>query len=169
VNPAGRSPAYNRPNLIKNSALAFSEPRALSGSVSCQLSPYPGLSSLKSPPLNALPEKKYSEAVNGTSTRRSRRSRESNREKSEPALECDFVFSALDSVVAGPAKKSLSRALFSCRQQLQKSSNVADVPLLIPEVNAAHLTRSLFSRKIALWLCFIVTSKLLHGRTCSVF
>src|SRR5467141_2520441 len=57
----------------------------------------------------------------------------------DPSLDCDFVFSALDSSVAGPAEEDFARAGYpvvsnSCNHRMDP-----DVPLLIPEVNAAHL------------------------------
>jgi aspartate-semialdehyde dehydrogenase len=57
----------------------------------------------------------------------------------EPALECDFVFSALDSSVAGPAEEEFARAGYPVVSNCKNHRMAADVPLLIPEVNAAHL------------------------------
>ncbi|HYL85060.1 MAG TPA: aspartate-semialdehyde dehydrogenase [Candidatus Angelobacter sp.] len=57
----------------------------------------------------------------------------------EPALACDFVFSALDSSVAGPVEEDFARAGYPVVSNSRNHRMDADVPLLIPEVNAAHL------------------------------
>ena len=57
----------------------------------------------------------------------------------EPNLECDFVFSALDSSVAGPAEEGFARAGYPVVSNSKNHRMDPDVPLLIPEVNAAHL------------------------------
>lgn len=57
----------------------------------------------------------------------------------EPALDCDFVFSALDSSVAGPVEEDFARAGYPVVSNSRNHRMDADVPLLIPEVNAAHL------------------------------
>jgi aspartate-semialdehyde dehydrogenase len=57
----------------------------------------------------------------------------------EPALDCDFVFSALDSSVAGPVEQDFARAGYPVVSNSRNHRMDADVPLLIPEVNAAHL------------------------------
>src|SRR5215831_11528519 len=57
----------------------------------------------------------------------------------EPALDCDFVFSALDSSVAGPAEEEFARAGYPVVSNCKNHRMDPDVPLLIPEVNAAHL------------------------------
>jgi len=57
----------------------------------------------------------------------------------EPARECDFVFSALDSSVAGTAEEEFARAGYPVVSNSRNHRMDADVPLLIPEVNAAHL------------------------------
>ena len=57
----------------------------------------------------------------------------------EPALDCDFVFSALDSSVAGPAEEDFARAGYPVVSNSRNHRMDPDVPLLIPEVNAAHL------------------------------
>ncbi len=57
----------------------------------------------------------------------------------EPALDCDFVFSALDSSVAGPAEQEFARAGYPVVSNSKNHRMSPDVPLLIPEVNAAHL------------------------------
>jgi aspartate-semialdehyde dehydrogenase len=57
----------------------------------------------------------------------------------DPTLECDFVFSALDSSVAGPAEEDFARAGYPVVSNSRNHRMDSDVPLLIPEVNAAHL------------------------------
>ncbi|HTT33351.1 MAG TPA: aspartate-semialdehyde dehydrogenase [Methylomirabilota bacterium] len=57
----------------------------------------------------------------------------------EPALACDFVFSALDSSVAGPVEEEFARAGYPVVSNSRNHRMDPDVPLLIPEVNAAHL------------------------------
>ena len=57
----------------------------------------------------------------------------------EPELDFDFVFSALDSSVAGTAEEEFARAGYPVVSNCRNHRMSADVPLLIPEVNAAHL------------------------------
>jgi aspartate-semialdehyde dehydrogenase len=57
----------------------------------------------------------------------------------DPTLDCDFVFSALDSSVAGVAEEDFARAGYPVVSNSKNHRMDAYVPLLIPEVNAAHL------------------------------
>ncbi|MDP9339036.1 MAG: aspartate-semialdehyde dehydrogenase [Acidobacteriota bacterium] len=57
----------------------------------------------------------------------------------EPTLDCDFVFSALDSSVAGEAEEDFARAGYPVVSNSKNHRMDPDVPLLIAEVNAAHL------------------------------
>jgi aspartate-semialdehyde dehydrogenase len=57
----------------------------------------------------------------------------------DPSLDCDFVFSALDSSVAGPAEENFARAGYPVVSNSRNHRMDPDVPLLIPEVNASHL------------------------------
>ena len=57
----------------------------------------------------------------------------------DPNLECDFVFSALDSSVAGAAEEDFARAGYPVVSNSKNHRMDPDVPLLIPEVNASHL------------------------------
>jgi len=57
----------------------------------------------------------------------------------DPSLDCDFVLSALDSSVAGPAEEDFARAGYPVVSNSRNHRMDSDVPLLIPEVNAAHL------------------------------
>ena len=58
----------------------------------------------------------------------------------EPNLDCDFLFSALDSSVAGPAEEDYARRGYPVVSNSRNHRQDPDVPLLIPEVNAAHLS-----------------------------
>ncbi|MGH9743096.1 MAG: aspartate-semialdehyde dehydrogenase [Candidatus Acidiferrum sp.] len=66
----------------------------------------------------------------------------------DPSLECDFVFSALDSSVAGGAEEDFARAGYPVVSNSKNHRMDADVPLLIPEVNAAHLDAIRTQQKI---------------------
>jgi len=57
----------------------------------------------------------------------------------DPSLDCDLVFSALDSSVAGGAEEDFARAGYPVVSNSKNHRMDPDVPLLIPEVNAAHL------------------------------
>src|SRR2546426_5551 len=57
----------------------------------------------------------------------------------DPSLDCDFVFSALDSFVAGPAEEDFARVGYPVVSNSRNHRMDPDVTLLIPEVNAAHL------------------------------
>jgi aspartate-semialdehyde dehydrogenase len=57
----------------------------------------------------------------------------------EPNLDCDFVFSALDASVAGTAEEDFARAGYPVVSNSRNHRMDPDVPLLIPEVNAAHV------------------------------
>jgi aspartate-semialdehyde dehydrogenase len=57
----------------------------------------------------------------------------------QPNLDCDFVFSALDSSVAGEAESQFARAGYAVVSNSKNHRMDPDVPLLIPEVNAAHV------------------------------
>jgi aspartate-semialdehyde dehydrogenase len=57
----------------------------------------------------------------------------------DPSLDCDFVLSALDSSVAGTAEEDFARAGYPVVSNARNHRMDPDVPLLIPEVNAAHL------------------------------
>ncbi len=57
----------------------------------------------------------------------------------DPSLDCDFVFSGLDSSVAGEAEENFARAGYPVVSNSKNHRMDPDVPLLIPEVNASHL------------------------------
>jgi aspartate-semialdehyde dehydrogenase len=76
-----------------------------------------------------------------------------------PNLECDFVFSALDSSVAGEAEEQFAKAGYPVVSNSKNHRMDADVPLLIPEVNAAHVDAiPLQQRKRGYGTGFIVTN-----------
>src|SRR3984893_3655193 len=56
-----------------------------------------------------------------------------------PSLQCDFVFSALDSSVAGGAEEEFARAGYPVVSNSRNHRMDPDVPLLIPEVNPTHV------------------------------
>jgi len=56
-----------------------------------------------------------------------------------PPLDCDFVFSSLPGDVASDAEESFARAGYPVISNSSSHRMVADVPLLIPEVNPEHL------------------------------
>ncbi len=57
----------------------------------------------------------------------------------EPPLDCDIVFSALPSHVAGPAEEAFAAAGYGVLSNASSHRMDRDVPLLIPEVNPEHL------------------------------
>ena len=57
----------------------------------------------------------------------------------EPDFEASIAFSALDSGVAGPIEEDFARAGFVVCSNARNHRLRPDVPLVIPEVNAAHL------------------------------
>src|ERR1700704_6269260 len=56
-----------------------------------------------------------------------------------PPLDCDFVFSSLPGEIAGDTEEKFARAGFPVITNSSSHRMVADVPLLIPEVNPEHL------------------------------
>jgi aspartate-semialdehyde dehydrogenase len=56
-----------------------------------------------------------------------------------PPLDCDFVLSALDASVAGPVEEEFAAAGYPVVSNSKNHRMAADVPLLIPEINADHL------------------------------
>lgn len=57
----------------------------------------------------------------------------------EPPLECDVVFSSLPSSVARETEEKFARAGYAVISNSSSYRMEEDVPLLIPEINAAHL------------------------------
>lgn len=58
---------------------------------------------------------------------------------SEPNLDCDLVFSALDGAVAGEIETAFANAGYPVISCAKSHRMDADVPLIVPEVNAQHL------------------------------
>jgi len=58
----------------------------------------------------------------------------------KPNLDCKIVFSALDSSVAGPIEEDFARNGYAVLSNSKNHRMDDDVPLLIPEVNADHLS-----------------------------
>jgi len=77
----------------------------------------------------------------------------------DATLDCDFVFSALDSSVAGSAEEDFARAGYPVVSNAKNHRMDAYVPLLIPEVNATHLEAiATQQKKCAYERGFIVTN-----------
>lgn len=57
----------------------------------------------------------------------------------QPSLDCDFVFSGLDSSVAGPVEEEFAAAGYPVISNSRNHRMEPDVPLLIPEVNPDHV------------------------------
>ncbi len=74
----------------------------------------------------------------------------------EPGLDCDLVFSGLDSSVAGPVEKAFAAAGYPVISNAKNHRMDDDVPLLIPEVNPEHL--ALIERQNHASNGFIVTN-----------
>ncbi len=80
-------------------------------------------------------------------------------QKSAPPLDCDFVLSGLDNAVAGEIEEQFAAAGYPVISNAKNHRMAADVPLLIPEVNAAHLDVIDRQRKNRGWnKGFIVTN-----------
>ncbi len=56
----------------------------------------------------------------------------------EPDLDCDLVFSGLDSAVAGPIETAFAASNYAVVSNAKNHRMEDDVPLLVPEVNADH-------------------------------
>ena len=76
----------------------------------------------------------------------------------EPKLDCQLVFSALPSGVAGPVEEHFARAGYAICSNAASHRMDADVPLLIPEVNPDHTALINAQRRWRGWKGFIVTS-----------
>ena len=64
-----------------------------------------------------------------------------------PPLDCDLVFSSLPGEIAKDAEEEFARAGYPVISNSSSHRMSADVPLLIPEVNADHLALIDFQRK----------------------
>jgi len=76
----------------------------------------------------------------------------------EPTLECRLVFSALPADIAGPAEESFAQAGYAVCSNASSHRMDADVPLIIPEVNADHTALIDVQRRQRGWDGLIVTS-----------
>jgi len=141
VNPAADSPAYNRPRFDKKFRAGILGATGTVGQRLVQLlADHPWFELTEVAASERSAGKKYSEAVNWHLNTPIPAGAANLIVKSlEPALECDFVFSALDSSVAGPAEEEFARAGYPVVSNSKNHRMSPDVPLLIPEVNAAHL------------------------------
>ncbi len=74
-----------------------------------------------------------------------------------PSLDCDFVFSALDSSVALEIEENFAKAGYGVSSNAKSHRMEADVPLLIPEINADHVDLLKMQQKLRKWKGFIVT------------
>ena len=77
-------------------------------------------------------------------------------EEARPGLECDLVFSGLDSSVAGHVETAFAEAGYPVISNAKNHRMDPDVPLLIPEVNPEHL--ALIDRQAFEGGGFIVTN-----------
>ncbi len=57
----------------------------------------------------------------------------------EPGVDCDFVFSGLDSKVAGEIETAFAAAGYPVVSNARNHRMALDVPLLIPEINPDHI------------------------------
>jgi aspartate-semialdehyde dehydrogenase len=76
----------------------------------------------------------------------------------EPTMECRLVFSALPADIAGPAEESFARAGYVVCSNASAHRMDADVPLIIPEINADHTGLIDAQRRRRGWDGCIVTS-----------
>lgn len=75
-----------------------------------------------------------------------------------PNLDCQVTFSALDADVAGPIERSFAQAGYIVSSNSRNHRMEADVPLLIPEVNADHLRLIPVQKRNREWKGVIVTN-----------
>ena len=141
MNPAADSPADNRPRFDKKFRAGILGATGTVGQRLVQLlADHPWFELTEVAASERSSGKKYSEAVNWHLNTPIPAGAANLIVKSlEPALDCDFVFSALDSSVAGPAEEEFARAGYPVVSNSKNHRMSPDVPLLIPEVNAAHL------------------------------
>jgi len=76
----------------------------------------------------------------------------------EPELDCQLVFSALPSRVAGPVEERFAEAGYAVCSNAAPHRMDADVPLLIPEVNPDHTQLIDVQRRQRKWKGLIVAS-----------
>ncbi len=141
MNPAANSPAFDRPRFDKKFRAGVLGATGTVGQRLVELlADHPWFELTEVAASERSSGKKYSEAVNWHLNTSIPVAAANLIVKSlEPALDCDFVFSALDSSVAGPAEEEFARAGYPVVSNSKNHRMSPDVPLLIPEVNAAHL------------------------------
>jgi aspartate-semialdehyde dehydrogenase len=141
VNPAANSPAFDGPKFDKKfRAGVLGATGTVGQRLVALLADHPWFELTEVAASERSSGKKYSEAVNWHLNTSIPVAAANLAVKSlEPALDCDFVFSALDSSVAGPAEEEFARAGYPVVSNAKNHRMSPDVPLLIPEVNAAHL------------------------------
>ena len=76
----------------------------------------------------------------------------------KPGLDCELVFGALDSGVAGPIEEEFAKAGYAVSSNSKNHRMDADVPLLIPEINSEHIALIDAQRKRWGGKGFIVTN-----------
>ena len=141
MNPAANSPAFDRPRFDKKfRAGVLGATGTVGQRLVALLADHPWFELTEVAASERSSGKKYSEAVNWHLNTSIPVAAANLVVKSlEPALDCDFVFSALDSSVAGPAEQEFARVGYPVVSNSKNHRMAPDVPLLIPEVNAAHL------------------------------
>ncbi len=75
----------------------------------------------------------------------------------KPNLNCDVVFSALDSSVALEIEENFAKAGYIVASKAKNHRMDLDVPLLVPELNANHIDLIKVQQKKRGWKGFIVT------------
>lgn len=76
----------------------------------------------------------------------------------EPGLDCNLVFSGLDSSVAGEVEENFARAGYTVLSNSKNHRLDPDVPLLLPEINFDHLGLLKAQREKREWSGAIVTN-----------
>ncbi len=76
----------------------------------------------------------------------------------KPNLDCKIVFSALDASIATEIEQEFAKNGYVVSSNSRNHRMEADVPLLIPEVNADHLQLLETQRKNRKWKGFIITN-----------
>ncbi len=76
----------------------------------------------------------------------------------EPGLQCDVVFSALDANVAGPVEEAFAAAGYAVLSNARNHRMADDVPLLVPEVNPDHAGLINTQKTRRGWKGFIATN-----------
>jgi aspartate-semialdehyde dehydrogenase len=76
----------------------------------------------------------------------------------EPTLDCQLVFSGLDSSVAGEVEENFARAGYVVLSNSKNHRMDDDVPLLVPEINHEHLGLIKAQRERRGWSGAIVTN-----------